>query len=334
MRRCIALALVSWMTVAMALAATAADSDAPAGKDNEVTQLKAEMRVMRAQMGQMQQRLDALSARVGRAAPAQAPRRRPAAVTPGSRERARLGGAARHHAGGRRAGRGNALARDHAERGRWRYRARRRDPVVMPGAMSGATAKPPGFAMSSAPQGQGVIIPSIQGVPQTFIPDIGGVGDIPFRQATCITATRVTTRPTISSPARHAAHLLLTHRPIHQRANLDRQAQRRLLQHRGSVPGLQQAAVGPQPARRPVPHRLRVNQRARHFPAPDGQSAQGSRAIIGHDGFVIPGVNLSTYVPNPWEIDLKADLNVVSRRILSPSTIATARPSTSPISVA
>ena len=36
MRTCIALALVSWMTVVMASAATAADSDAPAGKDNEV----------------------------------------------------------------------------------------------------------------------------------------------------------------------------------------------------------------------------------------------------------------------------------------------------------
>ena len=76
MRTCIALALVSWMTVAMASAATAADSDAPAGKDNEVTQLKAELRAMRAQMGLMQQRLDALSARVGRAAPRRAPRRR------------------------------------------------------------------------------------------------------------------------------------------------------------------------------------------------------------------------------------------------------------------
>ncbi len=53
----------------------------------------------------------------------------------------------------------------------------------MPGAMSGATARAPGFAMGPGPQGQGVIIPSLQGVPQIFIPDIGGVGDITFRQS-------------------------------------------------------------------------------------------------------------------------------------------------------
>ena len=171
MRTCIALALVAWMTAAMASAATAADSDTPAGKDNEVTQLKAELRAMRAQMGLMQQRLDALSARVGSAAPAAGsasgqgvasggasgvpPGITPAGVPLGAQTPP---GETMQSAGAGGITPGAAIK------------------SLMPGAMSGATAKPPGFAMSSAPQGQGVIIPSIQGVPQTFIPDIGGVG--------------------------------------------------------------------------------------------------------------------------------------------------------------
>ncbi|MGZ6212101.1 MAG: hypothetical protein ACXWNU_06730, partial [Candidatus Binataceae bacterium] len=184
MRTCIALALVSWMTVAMASAATAADSDAPAGKDNEVTQLKAELRAMRAQMGLMQQRLDALSARVGRAAPASstAP-----AVGSASGQGVASGGASGAPPGITPAGVALGAETPPGETmqsaGAGGIAPGAAIKSLMPGAMSGATAKPPGFAMSSAPQGQGVIIPSIQGVPQTFIPDIGGVGDILFRQA-------------------------------------------------------------------------------------------------------------------------------------------------------
>ncbi len=56
MRTCFAFILISWVAMAAA-----------PGNDKEVSQLKAEFRAMRTQMGLMQQRLDALSARRRRA---------------------------------------------------------------------------------------------------------------------------------------------------------------------------------------------------------------------------------------------------------------------------
>ena len=220
MRTCCALILIWCVAIAAATptAATAADAVAASGNDKEVSRLKAEMRAMRAQMGQMQQRLDALSARLGQAPPAGAAptSSAPGAVAPGETAAGGasgpppgvtpagvpLGAEAPSRATAQSAGAGG-ITPDAALKS------------LMPGEMSGATAKPPGFAMSSAPQGQGVIIPSIQGVPQTFIPDIGGVGDFRFARATCITATRATSRQRQVQPARHATDLFLAHRSVH-----------------------------------------------------------------------------------------------------------------------
>jgi len=53
---------------------------------------------------------------------------------------------------------------------------------LMPGPVSGPTSLAPGYA-NAEPGGQGVIVPGLEGVSKTFIPDIGAVGDFTFRQS-------------------------------------------------------------------------------------------------------------------------------------------------------
>ncbi|MGZ6242848.1 MAG: hypothetical protein ACXWN9_09745 [Candidatus Binataceae bacterium] len=314
MRTCIALALVSWMTVAMASAATAADSDAPAGKDNEVIQLKAELRAMRAQMGLMQQRLDALSARVGRAAPASSTA--PAAGS-ASGQGVASGGASGAPPGITPAGVALGAETPPGETmqsaGAGGIAPGAAIKSLMPGAMSGATAKPPGFAMSSAPQGQGVIIPSIQGVPQTFIPDIGGVGDILFRQADLHHGDPRYNPAADQFTARDAQLIFFS--PIDPYTN----AQISIDKPNDGSFNIEEAFLVFN--KLPYGLNLRVGQyrtvyglinELDTFQLPMVNRPNALAQYIGNDGFVTPGVNLSTYVPNPWELDLKADLNVVS----------------------
>src|ERR1017187_6323588 len=53
---------------------------------------------------------------------------------------------------------------------------------LVPGPVSGPTSLAPGYA-NAEPGGQGVIVPGLEGVAKTFIPDIGAVGDFTFRQS-------------------------------------------------------------------------------------------------------------------------------------------------------
>jgi hypothetical protein len=304
MRKCIALALVSWMTVAVASAAIAADSGAPA-KDREVSELKAEMRAMRAQMGQMQQRLDALTSRPGQTAPARAAlpgetaagdaSGLPPGVTPAG---VPLGAETSSGAPAQSAGAvtpGAALK------------------SLTSGQMSGATAKPPGFAMSSAPQGQGVIIPSIQGVPQIFIPDIGGVGDFTFRQSDLHNGDPRYNPADDQFIPRDTQLIFFS--PIDPYTN----AQISIDKPNDGSFGIEEAFLVFN--KLPYGLNLRVGQYRTVFGLINGLDTfqlpmvnrpQAIAQYIGPDGFVTPGVDLSTYIPNPWEMDLKADLNIVS----------------------
>ncbi len=53
---------------------------------------------------------------------------------------------------------------------------------LMPGPVVGPTSLEPGYA-NAEPGGQGVIVPGLEGVSKTFIPDISAVGDFTFRQS-------------------------------------------------------------------------------------------------------------------------------------------------------
>ena len=318
MRTCCALILIWCVVIAAATptAATAADAVAASGNDKEVSRLKAEMRAMRAQMGQMQQRLDALSARLGQAAPAGAEptSSAPGAVAPGETAAGGtsgpppgvtpagvpLGAEAPSRATAQSAGAGG-ITPDAALKS------------LMPGEMSGATAKRPGFAMSSAPQGQGVIIPSIQGVPQTFIPDIGGVGDFTFRQSDLHNGDPRYNPADDQFIPRDTQLIFFS--PIDPYTN----AQISIDKPNDGSFNIEEAFLVFN--KLPWGLNLRIGQyrtvfglinELDTFQLPMVNRPQAIAQYIGPDGFVTPGVDLSTYIPNPWEMDLKADLNIVS----------------------
>jgi hypothetical protein len=179
--------------------------------------------------------------------------------------------------------------------------------------MSGATAKPPGFAMNSEPQGQGVIIPGIQGVPQTFIPDIGAVGDFTFRQSDLHNGDPRYNPADDQFIPRDTQLIFFS--PIDPYTN----AQISIDKPNDGSFNIEEAFLVFD--KLPYGLNLRIGQyrtvfglinELDTFQLPMVNRPQAIAQYIGPDGFVTPGVDLSTYIPNPWEMDLKADLNVVS----------------------
>jgi hypothetical protein len=300
MRRYVALALASWMTVAVSSAAMAADSGASV-RDKEVSELKAELRAMHAQMGLMQRRLDALSARLGATAPGATVASDHGAAPPPGVTPAGVPLGVQPPPGVTAQGGAGAITPASAIKS------------LMPGEMSGPTAKPPGFAMNSEPQGQGVIIPSIQGVPKVFIPDIGGVGDILFRQSD-LHQGDPRYNPSADQFVPRDAQLIFFS-PIDPYTN----AQISIDKPNDGAFNIEEAFLVFN--KLPWGLNLRVgqyrtvfglNNELDTFQLPMVNRPDAIAQYIGADGFVTPGVDLSSYVPNPWGLDLKADLNVVS----------------------
>lgn len=301
MRTCISLLLASWLALAMASPARAADKTTT-DHGKEVAELKSEMRAMRARMDLMQHRLDALTARLNRnpragAAPSAAVSTAaasaggpPPGITPAG---VPLGAQTPPGAAG-------VTPAEALE-------------SLMPGKMSGPTARPPGFATGPQPQGQGVVIQSIAGVPKLFIPDIGGVGDITFRQSDL--------RP--PDPRYNPANdqfvprdtQLIFFSPIDPYTN----AQISIDKPNDGPFNIEEAFLVFN--KLPWGINLRIGQyRATFglinetdtFQLPMVNRPDALAQYIGSDGFVTPGVDLSAYIPNPWELDLKADLNIIS----------------------
>jgi hypothetical protein len=300
MRRYVALALASWMTVAVSSAAMAADGGASA-RDKEVSELRAELRAMHAQMGLMQRRLDALSARLGATAPGAAVATDGGAAPPPGVTPAGVPLGVQPPPGVTAQGGAGAITPASAIKS------------LMPREMSGPTAKPPGFAMNSEPQGQGVIVPSIQGVPKVFIPDIGGVGDILLRQSD-LHQGDPRYNPSADQFVPRDAQLIFFS-PIDPYTN----AQISIDKPNDGAFNIEEAFLVFN--KLPWGLNLRVgqyrtvfglNNELDTFQLPMVNRPDAIAQYIGADGFVTPGVDLSSYVPNPWGLDLKADLNVVS----------------------
>jgi hypothetical protein len=181
-----------------------------------------------------------------------------------------------------------------------------------PNPMSGATSLPPAYA-SASPQGRGVIVSGLEGVPKVFIPDIGAVGDFTFRQSD-IRKGDARYNPADDKFVPRDTQLILF-APIDPYTN----AQISIDRAANGAFDLEEAFL----VFNKLPYDLTVRAgqfRPRFglinqldtFQLPMVNRPQALTSYIGDDGFVEPGVNLSTYVPNPWDLDIKADLNMVS----------------------
>ena len=299
--------LMASTALAVMLAATAivarAGDDSSAKTDRSNAQLLAQMRAMRAQMDAMQKRMDALEqqvaarAQASKAGPASAPavanapaqpdNGLPPGITPAGVPLAPPSGETL----------GQAVKQ------------------LMPGDVTRPQAPAVGGALAGeAPnERQGVIIPSIQGVPQTFIPDIGAVGDFTLQQSDYKrgdprydpSADKFTVRDT----------QIILFSPIDPYTN----AQISIDKPNNGPFDVEEAFV----VFNKLPYNLQVRagqfrpvfgllNQSDTFQLPIVNRPNALAYFITQDGFVEPGVNVSTYVPNPWDAAIKLDANMLS----------------------
>ena len=264
MRHCVMLMIVALLLATSVSPLQAGEGDAAAAS-KENLELKRQMRELRAQMQQMQKRMQALEAQVnaGAAAAAKpAPQPAVAAAAPAPPPGIVAAGVPLPAPAPPGVTVGAALK------------------GLLPGPVSGPTSRRIGTEARAAPPPEGVIMPSLQGVPKVFIPDIGAVGDFTVRQSDLHPGDPRYDPSNDQFRVRDSAdHPVLAHRSVHRRADLDRQARSRLFRCRGGVPRLQQAPVGLVVARRPVSAELRPDQRDRHLPAADDRPPASAGAI-------------------------------------------------------
>ncbi len=185
---------------------------------------------------------------------------------------------------------------------------------LMPGAVSGAGARALGPVIGGT-TGQGVIVSGLEGVPKVFIPDIGGVGDITLRQSDLRQGDPRYNPADDKFRLRDTQIILFS--PIDPYTNaqisIDKpdtgrfDVEEAFLVFKKLPWGLTLRAG----QYRPV---FGLLNGLDTFQLPFVNRPDTLTRYIGDDGFVEPGVNLSAYVPNPWDADLKADLNIVSGR--------------------
>lgn len=304
MRRCAKLlALVIGLLVS---AAGAAESGGSVAKSSESAELRKELRAMRTRMEQIQRQFDALLKRVelqsampraagavataGRSAPAgqnpaaDAKSTPPLGVTPA--------GAPTPPASAQIATPIGAALKQ-----------------LMPGPVK-PSIPPPGYAGAGP---QGVIVPGIQGVPKVFIPDIGGVGDFTLRQANLHQGDPRFNPADDKFQVRDTQLIFFS--PIDPYTN----AQISIDKPANGPFDIEEAFLVF--TKLPYGLTLRMGQyrpafglinALDTFQLPMVNRPQALARYIGEDGLVEPGVNLTSYVPNPWDADLKLDLNVLS----------------------
>jgi hypothetical protein len=292
-------ALISIVAIAFACVtpALAADNSSASGYESNA-QLRKEMRAMAAQMAQMQQRMSALEARLS--APGAA-----AAAT----AQANAGATASSVAEGAPppgvtpAGQpppgvtvGEALKQ------------------LMPGAVNEPQApRMAGGSGEASPSGEGVIIPGIPGVPQMYIPDISAVGDFALQQDDYKKADPRYDPSADKFTARDTQIIFFS--PIDPYTN----AQISIDKPNNGPFDIEEAFVVFN--KLPYNLQLRVGQyrpvfgllnETDTFQLPIVNRPNALANFITQDGFVEPGINLTAYIPNPWDADLKLDTNMLS----------------------
>jgi hypothetical protein len=186
--------------------------------------------------------------------------------------------------------------------------------ALLPGAVSGPQA-PHSGALASAGNlaGQGVIVPGVQGVSQVFIPDIGAIGDFLFQQSDFHHndprydpgADKFNVRDTqiiFYSPIDPYTNALIS---IDKPDNGPFDIEEAYLVF-DKLPWGVNIRAG---QFRPVFGLLNESDT---FQLPMVNRPQAIARYITQDGFVEPGVDASAYIPNPWQADIKADVNILS----------------------
>ncbi len=278
----LALSVAGWSAEALA--------ESPAPASEETTELKRELHELRAQVARMQAQLDALQARSGAAtspAPAAglASAAAPAASTPGAPPPGVTPP-------------GVATAAQTA-----RPRGLIQDLTAAAGYLRGGAAGSP----------EGVIVRGLEGVPKVFLPDIGGVGDFTLGQSDLRPGDPRYDPANDKFNVRDAQIIFFS--PIDPytsaQISIDKPSsgafniEEAFLIFNQLPWGLTMRAGQFRP-------RFGLLNETDTFQLPMVNRPNALARYITDDGFVEPGVNLSAYVPNPWDADLKADLNMVS----------------------
>jgi hypothetical protein len=309
------------MTLALVLAATtqsvAAGGDATTkaatagGSDAE---LRREMRMMRAQMATMQKRMDALENQVAASAKASkdnAASGVTATANSASAPSAEIANGSEPTGNELPPGITPAGVPLGPPSGETVGQALKN---LMPGTVSGPQAPDMNtMAEEGEPNREGVIIPSIQGVPKMFIPDIGAVGDFTLQQSDYHEGDPRYDPSADKFAVRDTQIILFSPIDPYTTAQI-------------SIDKPNNAPFDIEEAffvfnKLPYNIQLRAGQfrpvfglinETDTFQLPVVNRPNALAYYITQDGFVEPGVNLSAYVPNPWDAAIKLDANVLS----------------------
>ena len=182
----------------------------------------------------------------------------------------------------------------------------------MPGPVVGPTSLAPGYA-NAEPGGQGVIVPGLEGVSKTFIPDISAVGDFTFRQSDIRKGDARYDPADDKFQPRDTQIIFFS--PIDPYTT----AQISIDKPDNGPFDIEEAFLAFN--KLPYDLSLRAGQfrpefgllnETDTFQLPMVNRPNALAFYLGEDGLVEPGVNLTGYIPNPWDLALKADFNVVS----------------------
>ena len=283
------------LTLSVAGWSAEAVAEPPAVASEENTELKHELHELRAQVARMQAQLDALQAR------SVAPQSARAITSPAPTAGLASGTAPA------------ALPPGAPPPG-----------VTPPGVAAAQTARPGGLIQDltaaasylrgrAAGSPEGVIVRGLEGVPKVFLPDIGGVGDFTLRQSDLRPGDPRYDPADDKFRVRDAQIIFFS--PIDPytsaQISIDKPAsgpfdiEEAFLTFNQLPWGLTMRAGQFRP-------RFGLLNQTDTFQLPMVNRPNALARYITDDGFVEPGVNLSAYVPNPWDADLKADLNMVS----------------------
>lgn len=282
--------------------ATAAETDATLKTEN--ADLKAELQILRTQLGDATRRLDALESRLVNSPDKPAvetvaqPKLSSGATAASSASEAASGAEDRPGAGMTVA---TALLR------------------LLPGPVTAPTTLPSGYRLMKQPEQQGVMIPRMQGPPKIFLPDMGLVGDFVFQQ------NNLRKGDPRYDPSQNK--LLVRDVELIFASPIDPYTFAQIEIDRSPEEGfsVEQAYLlfDKHPLLQALPLNLGVKagqfrprfgliNQLETFALPMVNRPNALANFIGDEGLIEPGIDLSTYIPNPWDADLRFDANMLA----------------------
>ena len=184
---------------------------------------------------------------------------------------------------------------------------------LMPAPLTRPTSMAAGYSNPAGEQPQGVIVPGLEGVSKTFIPDIGAVGDFTLAPNNLRPGDPRYDPAASKFQVRDTQLILFS--PIDPYTN----AQISLDKPANGPFDIEEAFL----VFNKLPYDLTVKagqfrpqfgliNSLDTFQLPMANRPMALANFIGQDGLVEPGVEVNAFVPNPWEADIKADFNMLS----------------------